>query len=65
MLTAIKQCDHTVCVNMVYHDDNIVETDEVFQVYVTNSPGLQPSIRVDRTRYDITIKDNDGKLQAC
>ncbi|CAI8041949.1 hypothetical protein GBAR_LOCUS23280, partial [Geodia barretti] len=59
LLTAIKQCDHTVCVNMVYHDDNIVETDEVFQVYVTNSPGLQPSIRVDRTRYDITIKDND------
>ncbi|CAI8036548.1 hypothetical protein GBAR_LOCUS20478 [Geodia barretti] len=58
-LRAIKQCDHTVCVDMVYHDDNIVETDEVFQVYITNSPGLDPNIRFDRTRYDITIMDND------
>ena len=50
---------------MVYHDDNIVEMDEVFQVYVTNTPGLHPGIRVDQTRYGITIVDNDGKLQAC
>jgi hypothetical protein len=59
---AIKQCDHTVCVDMVCHDDNIVETDEVFRVYVKNSPGLIDTIRFDRTRYGITIKDNDGKF---
>ena len=56
----IKECQHTVCVYMIHYDDNIVESDEVFQVYVTMAPGLIRSVTVDRTRYDITILDNDG-----
>ena len=61
-MATIQECEHTVCVDLVHFDDNIVETDEVFQVYLAVSPGLDSSITVDDTRYDITILDNDGKL---
>ena len=46
----------------LYIDDNIVELDELFEVYLTMSPGLVRRVSVDRTRYTVTIEDDDSKL---
>ena len=62
IMKPIKACESATCVELIYNDDNIVEMDEVFNVYVTNSPGLIDSIRIDRSRRAVTIIDDDSKF---
>ena len=58
----IKECQTTACIPLKTIDDNIVELDELFEVYLTMSPGLVRRVSVDRTRYTVTIEDDDSKL---
>ena len=58
----IEECQTTACIPLQTIDDNIVELDELFEVYVTTSPGLVRRVSVDSTRYIVTIEDDDSKL---
>ncbi|CAI8013546.1 hypothetical protein GBAR_LOCUS8572, partial [Geodia barretti] len=59
IMKPIRKCETATCAELVYNDDNIVEMDEVFDVYITNSPGLIQSIDIDRSRRAVTIIDDD------
>ena len=59
--TVIPMCEHGVCTPLNYHDDNIVEEDEQFQVYLLGAPGLDGSVTVNYTRLNVTIIDNDSE----
>ena len=59
--TVIPTCEHGVCTPLNYHDDNIVEEDEQFQVYVMKAPGLDDSVTVNNTRLNVTIIDDDSE----
>ena len=62
IMKPIRKCETATCAELVYNDDNIVEMDEVFNVYITNSPGLIQSIDIDRSRRAVTIIDDDSKF---
>ena len=60
-ILSFPACDTRQCVNITIVDDLVDEPDEIFDVTLERTPGLDSRITLNPVDARVLIRDNDGK----